>query len=457
MDQNSHDHDQGIDQDQGLRRQIEHSLIGALLVNNRVFKSTIGLISGEMFEDKIAGDIYDRVAELIGAGREASAVSIRAAFPQSRAASSDGMRIMMRSSASVLNQASAEHYARQIAEFNDRAAALDALEMAIGRIKDAPIEPGEALEGISEVISYLGGIAKGEGEMVDAGIVIDRLIALQSRPLDIYPTGIPKLDTAMGGGLVAGKLYGVAARMKHGKTTLLGTVSYNLATAPTPTPHLYLCLEMGAEEIMQRMVARHGNFNSLEFLEASKAGENIKSANEARKDLQERGLYFQTEHRMSIDGLRALIIRAGLSGKVKGVVLDYLQLVTGQKRSQSIADHWDYVVQTLVETAKQYGLWVMVAAQLNRDGEVRGGDGLLNACDMTLYLTKTDADYRMDAMGRPVDKKGQVLVSTLGMDDRDRASLEMRASRYTRVRHLGSPENPALVFVDSHGPFIEQL
>jgi hypothetical protein len=100
---------------------------------------------------------------------------------------------------------------------------------------------------------------------------------------------------------------------------------------------------------------------------------------------------------------------------------------------------------------------VMVAAQLNRDGEVRGGDGLLNACDMTLYLTKTDADYRMDAMGRPVDKKGQVLVSTLGMDDRDRASLEMRASRYTRVRHLGSPENPALVFVDSHGPFIEQL
>jgi replicative DNA helicase len=440
-----------------IRQQIEHALIGAVLMNNRVFKDTIGIINGAMFSDEIAGDIYERAASLILAKREASAMSIRAAFPDSLAASPDGMRIMLRATSSITTQTEAGLYARQIAEFNYRTEALDALDLARNRIAGAPVEPGEVMDALAETIGYLGTIADGEGEMVDAGVVIERIIKRMDEPLEVYPTGLPRLDKAMGGGLVAGKLYGIAARMKHGKTTLLGTISYNLATAPEPTPHLYLCLEMGAEEIMQRMVARHCGFNSLNFLEGSKAAQNKASAVQAYADLRDRGLYFQTEHRINVDALRSLIIRAALSGKVKGVVVDYLQLVTGQKRGQSTADHWDYVVQTLVETAKQYGLWVLVAAQLNREGEVRGGDGLLNACDMVMYLHKIDAEYWTDGQGRTFDKKGQEIFNTQGMDPRDRAWVEMRASRYTRLAQIGGPENPKLVFVDSQGPFIEEL
>ncbi len=446
-----------LEREYEVRQGLEHQLIGAILVNNRLIRDCLGVITGAMFQDRVAGDIYERASELFAAGREASALTIRAAYPSSPAASPDGMRLMLRTSSGITGTTDVAMSARQIAEFSDREAAIEALEMAKNRIKGAPIEPGETLGALGEVTSYLGDIARGEGEMVDAGVIIDRIVKRMNEPPEIYPTGLRRLDHVMGGGLVAGKLYGVAARMKHGKTTLLGSISYNLATADNPTPHLYLCLEMGAEEILQRMIARHGGFNSLMFLDGSKKELAQQAAMQAKTDLHQRGLYFQTEHRMGIDALRALLIRAALSGKIKGVIVDYLQLITGQKRGQNVADHWDYVVQTLVETAKQHGLWVMTAAQLNRDGEVRGGDGLLNACDMSLYLHKVDAEYTVGPDGTAYDRKGQVLMNTQGMENRDRAWVEMRASRYTRLGHVGREENPRLVFTSAAGPFIEEL
>jgi replicative DNA helicase len=440
-----------------IRVGIEHALIGAVLLNNRTFRDCIGIIDSSMFLDEMAGDVFGCAAALVQTGQDATALTIRAAFPKSKAATPDGLRLMMRASSSITTQMNVGHYARQIAEFAERKQALEALDMARNRILGAPIAPGETLEAIAEVTGFLNGLAKGEGEMVDAGVIIDRILAALDKPIACNPTGLKRLDYALGGGLYAGKLYGIAARMKHGKTTLLGTVSYNLATAPEPTPHLYLCLEMGATEIMQRMVARHARRNDAIFRTAGMVDVAKSAAIAAAADLRNRGLYFQTEHRMTIDALRALIIRAAMSGRIKGIVLDYLQLVTGQRRGQNVADHWDYVVQSIVEVAKEHGLWVMCAAQLNRDGEVRGGDGLLNACDMTLYLHKVDREYITDANGYSYDGEGKMLSSTVGLCPYDRAYIEMRASRYTPLTHIGSAKNPKMRFVETEGPHIEEL
>src|SRR5258708_34874527 len=52
-----------------------------------------------------------------------------------------------------------------------------------------------------------------------------RAVALEvveslARPMPCYPTGLSRLDEVIGGGLLAGKFYGIAARKKVGKTVL---------------------------------------------------------------------------------------------------------------------------------------------------------------------------------------------------------------------------------------------
>ena len=77
-------------------------------------------------------------------------------------------------------------------------------------------------------------------------------------------TGLSKLDNAMGGGLYAGKAYGLQARKKIGKTILLGTISYNLNLLGTK--HLWVTAEMNDQELEQRQLARALKKDSLSFM-----------------------------------------------------------------------------------------------------------------------------------------------------------------------------------------------
>jgi DnaB-like helicase C terminal domain len=122
--------------------------------------------------------------------------------------------------------------------------------------------------------------------------------------------------------------------------------------------------------------------------------------------------------------LRSIVGRARLKG-IKGVILDYLQLVGGRTPKDTEEAHLREVAQWLADVARQTGLWVLVAAQLNQDGNVRGGEGLRLACDQ--YY----------ALHRHKGERG--------------AWLEMEESRYTIYQRVGNETAPGL-WLRNHGP-----
>ena len=79
----------------------------------------------------------------------------------------------------------------------------------------------------------------------------------------------------------------------------------------------------------------------------------------------------------------------------------------------------------LTDLTRREGVFVIVAAQVNQDGNTRGGEGLRLACD---------------------------LYSTLHRDkDDDGAWLEMGEIRISFYRNVGSKIDPGLI-LDPHGP-----
>lgn len=251
-----------------------------------------------------------------------------------------------------------------------------------------------------------------------------KIIEDQSKPLQVYPTGLGLFDDAIGGGLLPGKLYAIAARKKVGKTAFLGTISHNLNFARVK--HLFIALEMSPEEIEQRKISHELGINSIGFLKRKLNGD-LQRAADYVVSAPEFTVY---EHSpgATIDEVRRMVARAVLHHGIKGVILDYWQLVTGIQKGQNEEYHLRMVAQWLADFCRRENLWAMVAVQLNQEGNSRGGEGIKLACDM--YL----------ALHREKQSEG--------------AWIEMEESRFVPYSHVGSETNPGLWF-RKNGPHFE--
>jgi len=222
------------------------------------------------------------------------------------------------------------------------------------------------------------------------------------------------------------------ARKKAGKTTLATTISYNLNQAGIR--HAYVAAEMGAGEITQRMLARALGCNALRFVDQSTRNDpGFQAA--AAMALLEMGnsLEWIDAPGITFDELQIQINRATLTGKCKGFILDYLQLVGGQARGQSQAEHLDDLSEWIAYICRKRRIWALVLAQTNQQtGNVRGGEGMRMAFDQVYELMRPDAGSKL-------------------------AWIEMRDTRYTEWGDLGDELHPNLRLNSSVGPYFEEI
>ena len=235
-------------------------------------------------------------------------------------------------------------------------------------------------------------------------------------------TGLSKLDNAMGGGLYAGKAYGLQARKKIGKTILLGTISYNLNLLGTK--HLWVTAEMNDQELEQRQLARALKKDSLSFMNGNIDVDEINNYLINAPD----NVHYANASGISLIELEKLIDKAVNELNIQGVIVDYLQLIKG--KSQNRTEHLEYVAQSLAEMVRKYQIWCIVAAQLNQENNTRGGEGMLLAFDMVFNLNREKF--------------------------KTAAYLEMTESRYTSYVNIGSKNNPGLK-LETNGPFFSEI
>lgn len=241
----------------------------------------------------------------------------------------------------------------------------------------------------------------------------------------VSSTGMDRLDKCMGGGLYASKLYGFQARKKVGKTIIMGTMSYNLNEASIP--HLWIACEMSAVEIEQRHIARALGVNPIAFLK-HRDGElknDIKRYGETAKN----NITYADAYYLTIDRLCELVGKAVADYQIEGFFLDYYQLVRGDRENR--ADHLEEVGQTLAGLVREHNIWCVTAAQLNQDGNTRGGEGLKLTADMVFTLHRDKGI-----------KEGW---------------LEMEESRYTPYRNVGSHNDPGITLETKGLYFTEDM
>lgn len=410
--------------------EAEQAVLGALLVNNNAFIH-VGHLTARHFYEPVHKRIFSVISSCWKDGKPFSPTLLKAEFQDDSALEDIGgisyLGKLVTAAVTVLHIA--EH-ANLLIDLSHRRAIIgvldEAMPLALNEIHESPAEIAMR---ITDRLS--GTIADMNVSLFEDDFEVTQSI-LEDMKRDVMPftTGYPKLDLAMGGGLYPGKSYGFAARKKVGKTILGGSIAQNLNIAGIQ--HLFICGEMSPEEIQKRTLARllrvkQSMFNSrdkkqIEFMK--KIAEKAMSSR--------RALIYKNAPGITFEDLKRYVLLARMQKKIKGFILDYWQLVGGKPKGKSTAEHLDEVAQWIADTCRKYDLWSITMAQINQEGNTRGGEGIRLAFDQVYILQAPNNDA-----------------------GRSERWLEMSDTRYTEWRSVGSQNNPGF-YLNELGPYFSE-
>ena len=183
-------------------------------------------------------------------------------------------------------------------------------------------------------------------------------------------TGFADFDR-LTGGLQPGSLNIVAARPSMGKTALALNIA-QYAAVRKKVPVLVFSLEMGAEQLVQRLLGAEARINIHDLPTGSFHETAWESLAEAAGVLAQAPLYIDDSSVLSTLELRARCRRfKALHPELGLVVVDYLQLMSMAKRVESKQQEVAEISRALKAVARELEVPVVALSQLSRAVESR--------------------------------------------------------------------------------------
>jgi replicative DNA helicase len=185
-------------------------------------------------------------------------------------------------------------------------------------------------------------------------------------------TGFVDLDN-MTSGLQPGELVVVAARPSLGKTALALNIASHAAIKHHKTVGLF-SLEMSKESLVIRLLCSEAETDSHSLRSGFLSRENREAWNKLTRALGRLGdapLLIEDTPALSIMQIRAKARRLKMEKGLDLMIVDYLQLVSGQGRFENRTQEVSYISRGLKSIAKELKVPVLALSQLSRAPEQR--------------------------------------------------------------------------------------
>lgn len=348
--------------------EAEQGLLGSLLVRPDGLEECADIIRAEHFYSGLHRDIFVRVKEGFERGENLDVRILKDSFKDDKRAENDYIQQLFESCLTTKNN---EEYAKYIAALAQRRllqCIIDEASVVISQ--DMFAEPNEKIiENIERTIAdFQGGALTSQDHTSTATEALrkayDWIQKVRSGEIVPVKTGFDRLDEHMGG-FYGGGLYIIAARPSMGKTAL----ALNMAETAAETGNtLFFSLEMSAEEMAMRMIARRTIISvndqrkamaltneQLKKIAFCKMPENLKIIDRA-------GMYMAD--------IATICRRQKRKHGLHAVFIDYLGLISGHEDMPKV-----YQVAEITKQAKNLArdlsVPVILLSQLSRAVETR--------------------------------------------------------------------------------------
>ena len=251
----------------------------------------------------------------------------------------------------VCNQITSE----ALAEEEDAEEILDHAEQMIFALADEKTRQGFAhVQPIAETV-----LAK-----------VQEYAKRETHALTGLATGFRELDQ-MTSGLQQTDLIIVAARPSMGKTALCLTLAQNAAILEKAVVAVF-SLEMSKEQLVMRMLSSEARVDAHRFRTGYLTRDEWGRLAQAIGTLSEAKIFIDDTPGISVLEMRAKARRlAAEQKKLDLIVVDYLQLMSGSKRSESRQQEVSQISRELKGLAKELSVPVVALSQLSRAPEAR--------------------------------------------------------------------------------------
>jgi replicative DNA helicase len=197
---------------------------------------------------------------------------------------------------------------------------------------------------------------------------IDYLYQHRGEPLGI-PTGYKLLDKLLGG-LQRSDLIIVAGRPGMGKTSLLLSIAQNAARKYNQRVALF-SLEMSSEQVVQRLISSETGIDSQRLRLGDLREDEWPTFVQATGVLSDARVFIDDTPSISVLQMRTKARRLHAEHGLDLILVDYLQLMRGDFRSENRVQEVSYISRELKALARELNVPVLAASQLSRAVEQR--------------------------------------------------------------------------------------
>lgn len=344
----------------------EDVLVGSILADNNAFNNVRDILSDDCFFDNFNKAVYRAIIAVTEQGNVADIISVKAEL-ESKRVQFDLMALMSLTDHYTIN---IRQYALRLKDLATRRRLTQIAQRLLinSYTEENPIE--QVTQQTTDDIAALFSSDVSEVMVLRDGIKKVNTIINQNlqdtHQLTGSPTGFEELDKKIGG-LQCSDLTIIAAESSIGKSSLSLSIALNAAKYGEKIA-IY-SMEMKAEQLTARIMAMESGVSSSNILYARLDGGQLQQIEKGVGKIENLNIFFDDRSTSSIDTILSSIRYMVMKYKVKGAIIDYLQILNVNMKNVNKEQAMGDVARRLKNIAKELDIWVIALSQLSRDKE----------------------------------------------------------------------------------------
>ena len=356
----------------------ERAVIGSAMLSRASLEDVADLSPSDFYRPAHE-HIWHTIREMVERGEAVDSVTVGDAIEAAGLTRQTGGRsYLMGCVNDVSTAANAEHHARII----ENRATLRRVIEAGTRITQMGYDHGSISDPLSVVDQARGELdslaARDDTDVLPTPDAVREAIAALDEPPGT-PTPWRELTQTVAG-WKPGNIYVIAARPSVGKS-IVG-VQTALDVARRGQTAVVLSMEMSRVDLFHRMLCSVGKVDMTRLQNRKLTADDHERLGRAAEHISPLPLVVDDRSHMSLAQARSVVRRAQRRSEVGMVVVDYLGLMKSTERHGSREQEVAAFSRGLKVLAKDLQVPVMVLAQVNREPDRRGGDGLPQLSDL---------------------------------------------------------------------------
>lgn len=356
--------------------EAEESLLGAMLLSREAIGDAVELVEPDDFFRPSHRELFRVLSELYARGETTDPVSVgdelRRLGIEEALGGQEGLNRLVIQTPAI---ASAGRYAQIVRDYGILRrlirTATDIAEEAYGLPKDvrALLDHAEAsILNVARGTSHESA-ARLEQVLMEVLEQLEQVAGSDDLGAFAVPTGFRDLDELLTG-LHRSNLIIVGARPGMGKTSFALSMALNVARNQSE-PVLLFSLEMNRIELGQRLVASQARVNSQRLRSGRLNEREWDQVSNAAGELATRAILIDDDPNLTVLDLRTRARRIKAEQGLSLVVIDYLQLMSSRRQSESRQLEVSEISRGLKLLARELDVPIIALSQLSRNLESR--------------------------------------------------------------------------------------